>query len=132
MEAQLEEKNQELQRVGDQGAVRVPALLGAVGAGWRRWRLPTPVPSPGMRRAYVACGVSATSLLVGAPATRAVLCQHRRQGKARCLWAGPQRADGYPCPRRLPAALACQGAAPGTNGRCWPGVPPEARVRHIG
>lgn len=130
MEAQLEEKNQELQRVGDQGAMRVLAVLGGVGsdnAGGSRLRSP-----PQACSTHVACGVSATSLLVGAPATRAVLCQHRRQGKARCLWAGPQRADGYPCPQRLPAALACQGAAPGTNRRCWPGVPPEARVRHIG
>lgn len=55
MEAQLEEKNQELQRVGDRGDVHVPAVRGAR-AGRRRWGLPTPVPSPAMPRAHVACG----------------------------------------------------------------------------
>lgn len=145
MEAQLEEKNQELQRVCDL------ELGQGQGQAGRRLRFCTsadwflqPPPPP---REYLVYGriwlrSNKTLLLVGAPRTLTVSCHRRWQGEKLVSVSSAAGAPGSPPPRRLLAALTSlsgelhqvQGGPyrrPSDKPEVLAWGAPETRVRHM-
>lgn len=129
MEAQLEEKNQELQRVGDRGDVHVPAVRGGPGR-VATLGAPDSSPLPSCHVHTWPVAMSAICLLVSdGPSSVSIGGRGRNGARGQCRRGqmGPHVPGGFlllwPVRELLQVQVGPSGCP--SNWRCWPGVPPK-------